>query len=386
MKQEEMCLNCGSPLIFQKLDDFMSVSSDIKIFKKCGEISECSFCGLTQKKADAEWFSNINSIYSGYKMFHQSDGNQEQRVYYDNKIGKARSNAIISEFKKNFYMPPDSKILDFGCGTGPTLLSLSTEYPEATLFGYDLDDTNHNMLKSIPNFKFLYNGDINELNDEFDLIIFMHSLEHLPDPKKTLEIIRKKLKPSGKILIQVPDLRINFYDLLVADHRSHFNYESLINLCSPIFGRQFCNQLYVIQKEITLVIGSPSDDHQLQQDVPRQTNDLLTKSLKALKTVKIRASRYIDSSAGNIGLFGTSVAAAWILGEFGNKILFFIDDDVNRIGKNISGVPILSMNQVPPNSKIFLPPISPNDTRLHKRLREANISFISVDPLLLWSP
>ena len=40
---------------------------------------------------------------------------------------------------------------------------------------------------------------------EFDLITSWHSLEHVPDPRAALELIRRLLKPGGHLLVSVPN-------------------------------------------------------------------------------------------------------------------------------------------------------------------------------------
>ena len=43
-----------------------------------------------------------------------------------------------------------------------------------------------------------------EMNGQFDVIIFNHSFEHLPDPQGELRTARQKLRPNGLCLLQVP--------------------------------------------------------------------------------------------------------------------------------------------------------------------------------------
>ena len=47
-------------------------------------------------------------------------------------------------------------------------------------------------------------GDLTALTGTFSLIMFHHSLEHIPDPAKALELARRRLAPSGSVLVRMP--------------------------------------------------------------------------------------------------------------------------------------------------------------------------------------
>ena len=108
-------------------------------------------------------------------------------------------------------------------------------------------------------------------------------------------------------------------------------------------------------------------------------------SFKSLSIVRDEAGHFFNDCQSVAGLFGTSTAAIWIFGEFKDQIKFFVDEDEKRVGNLIEGIPILSLSQVPAGAQIFLPPISPDDSALHTRLRALNIDFRTVDQVILWA-
>jgi SAM-dependent methyltransferase len=93
-----------------------------------------------------------------------------------------------------------SRILDVGCGAGVLLFDLK-ESGFNNVMGVDpfINETikykNGLVIKKI----FL-----DEVTREWDLIMFNHSFEHLPDPLSTLTSAHKLLKPGGYCLIRVP--------------------------------------------------------------------------------------------------------------------------------------------------------------------------------------
>jgi len=56
----------------------------------------------------------------------------------------------------------------------------------------------------------------------------------------------------------------------------------------------------------------------------------------------------------NFGLFGTAIAATWLDAQFNRAARFFVDEDLNRVGKTHLGRPILSPANVPEGATIFV--------------------------------
>jgi len=99
-------------------------------------------------------------------------------------------------------------ILDLGCGEG-FLISFLPE--KNKIIGVDISKVAlkraKNFLAGKKNFELKY-GDAQNLkipNETFDKIFCSEMLEHLPNPKKAIEEIRRVLKKNGLAIISVPD-------------------------------------------------------------------------------------------------------------------------------------------------------------------------------------
>lgn len=98
----------------------------------------------------------------------------------------------------------DARVLDVGCGAGKLPLRMKLGgFRECA--GVDPHiDADIEYAAGVH----IYKKEIADLAEErpgeFDLIMFHHSLEHLPDPHATLKAARRLLAPGGKLLIRIP--------------------------------------------------------------------------------------------------------------------------------------------------------------------------------------
>jgi 2-polyprenyl-3-methyl-5-hydroxy-6-metoxy-1,4-benzoquinol methylase len=102
------------------------------------------------------------------------------------------------------HLPPGAAVLDVGCGRGVLLRELAdrgyrvygTERSWEAVCGADPRAE----IRCAPTLR-----DAAFSDNMFDLAIVWHVLEHLPDPRETLQELHRLLKPGGSAIIAVPN-------------------------------------------------------------------------------------------------------------------------------------------------------------------------------------
>jgi SAM-dependent methyltransferase len=149
------------------------------------------------------------------------------------------------------YIAPPSKILDIGCGNGRFLGYLIKQGFEG--YGIELPGKAIQRAGQIAGVHLkaggLSGGDFSE--NFFDGICMWHVFEHLPEPKKTLQIIQKILKPGGYLLMSLPNIdslqsRLFRGEWLHLDPPKHLFFLGTSDLISAMkeFGFELIKQRY----------------------------------------------------------------------------------------------------------------------------------------------
>jgi len=168
---------------FEKAGNLLAVTSDCRSWEDKFLVGVCPQCGLVQKVVDEFWSKSTKRIYSSYDLYHQSVDRSEQLIF-DQDIGVAlpRSEVMFRNFFGKFKIPESGRFLDLGCGTGPTLKAFSAQVNNWSLFGFDPHLPDRERVLKIPNVCDVYEGELADIENTFDLITAVHVLEHVTNP------------------------------------------------------------------------------------------------------------------------------------------------------------------------------------------------------------
>jgi 2-polyprenyl-3-methyl-5-hydroxy-6-metoxy-1,4-benzoquinol methylase len=319
-----------------------------------GELVVCARCGGVQKTTDSEWQRQAADIYANYSIYYQSSGAEQPVVDAASGELVERSARILGRFKAGWSWPSGGRLLDIGSGNGAMLRAFARADPTWRLAGSDLGDRFAEEIGAIPGVSDFYAGPVDDIPGQYDLVTMMHVLEHVPSPVAFLRSLRSRLAGEGFLLVQVPNAERNPFDLLVADHCSHFSPTALHQvLRSAGYGVATLATDWV-PKELTALARLESPDE--SQPPPFEESgcrfDEVASDVRWLHAVVADAREV--AGQGHFGLFGTSIAATWLFGELGPTVRFFVDEDPLRAGGLHMGLPVYHPSDAPANSHVLL--------------------------------
>lgn len=204
MKQTQ-CNLCGSTyynVIYRIKDSssvkFMPVYKIYKITEDKTDLSafrivRCLRCGLVYVNPQG----NIRDIYLYYR-------NMQDDVYVAEEQGRRISAKII--LKKISRYKRKGRILDIGCATGFLLDEARKQGWET--YGVELSRWTAHYARERFNLN-VFEGILKKArfpSSYFDAILLIDSIEHLIDPKDTLQEVRRILNPEGVLAVSTPDI------------------------------------------------------------------------------------------------------------------------------------------------------------------------------------
>ncbi len=354
------------------------VTSDCRPWPAGGTLAVCGSCGTIQKLPDETWFEEIGRIYGTYEIYELSDG-AEQAIFTADGTATPRSRALVDHvLSRTGAAQASGRLIDIGCGNGAALGRFGAALPGWALYGHELSDRNAAAMRAIPGFRELFTCPIEEIPGRFDLVSMIHSLEHFPVPKDALSTAARLMDDEAWLLVEVPDAETSPFDLLVADHRTHFTRATLGRLAraAGIETVELVNT--VLPKELTLLgqrgtpaAGEPTDPAD-GHAVARRTLAWLTGILETARAAAV---------CRPFGIFGSSIAGMWLYGDLADRVDFFVDEDATRIGRTIEERPILAPKDIPESATVFLPLAPQVCENVISRLSHLPADFVAPAPL-----
>lgn len=333
------CCKKGQLKIVDDFSVFGLVTSDCRLWRQPASLGFCLKCGLIQRPNERLWMEECEDIYGSYIPYPLGNNSEPRKFDQMTEGFEKRSVTVLRNFKEQYLREGVRNWLDFGCGDGQLLQNVQEEFPSLGLFGVDFGEKYRNQIEETSGATLL--SRLPSRSQTFDIVSMFHVVEHLPDPVKDLKTIGETLSRRGLLLIQVPNHEENPFDLVIFDHGSFFSkrtLELLLNKAGYIVWKIHKDW---IRKELTAICEYHGDgihpDGQQEETEPVQLQQILEAHKGYLCDV-IREAEEKLKKHKTIKVFGSSIAACWLVGEIGlENIECFLDQDDSKWGSKLFG-------------------------------------------------
>jgi len=354
---------CKNFTILLDFQNGKATTSDSKLINQSFTLLECNKCFHIQKQLTSELRATIKRIYDTYEAYYLTNGKEEYHL--EQNIEISRSQKIIKAITP--ILNNEGTILDIGTGSGVFLEEFNRMYPLWKLYAQDVKISEFNTLQDLKNFKKFFLLKDNDLNKNyFDFISAIYVFEHILEIDNFLISVKNGLKDDGILLLQVPNINENLFDLFIIDHVSHFTKKVLYVKLKEYFEYVYfpIEQIY---KEITIVASDKKLNlkeekiYQHQKIEPCQISNLIKK---------------LEIKNKQVAIFGTSPAAIFCANYLDLDIAYFIDENKNKCGKSLCQKEIIHPNNVDSSLEILFPYPINLLTKLQNRY--PNLKFIHI--------
>ena len=373
----------GELFLINNFARLLQVTADCRPWRRGGHLAVCKRCGTVQKPVSENWLYEVEQIYSGYDLH----GQGVEQPIFDKDTGEStpRFLKIIDWLKTHHKLPDSGKLLDIGCGNGAFLRAFGAAYSGWQMTGTELDNHNQAVVESIPGVESLHVGSIETLGEHFDLIVLIHALEHIPNPIQILRQIGKRLNHGGVMFIGLPDLETSPFDILIADHCTHFTADILKEIVVSAGFKILALESDFLPKDLSMMAHLSNNDGRksgLLVDLKIKERSLgngkkIVMSHIAFLHDLLQLGQRVK---GPLGVFGTAISGTWIAQSLGEKVSFFVDEDVTRVGQTYFSRPIYDPAHAPNGLPIMVPLRADIAASIAKRLKHLDCQFILPPP------
>lgn len=162
------------------------------------------------------------------------------------------------------------------------------------------------------------------------------------------------------------------FDLLIADHCTHFSADALNRIVGLADFEAIQLDAGCVTKELTLLAGRSTLPKKSNNVAPELDDGVTVRThIEWLHTLLEQGQR----APGAIGIFGTSISGTWLAAALGGKVQFFVDEDVNRIGRSQLDRPIHSPENAPKDVEILMPLRADIASAVAQRLSQFKLQF-----------
>ncbi len=305
------------------------------------KIGLCPACGLVFRMMTDEEGEAVGAIYRSEEYVRHEEPHTIVVEGYDAPVP---ASFIQARLLSPYLSGEKPAVLDIGCFDGSLLSEIAKMTDAGELCGYDVAPRPN--FPSGAGFRFV-SGALSDIEGAFDLVVMSHSMQYIADMHGLFRKISSLLKEGGRLFIQVPDYSRKACSLLLGDLHYHYGRAS----AGSIFGRLGFDAVVLDDRYFprdALMIASPSEKRAVEAP-----------SDEPLRACLSRIAELADGLAAligeRIGVLGTTIEASFVNNCLGERLLFFVDENPKKVGKEFQGKIVIHPASVDKSDHIIIP-------------------------------
>ena len=259
-----------------------------------------------------------------FKTKQYADSHQtEQKIHVEGHTKPVTRSFLQAKIlTEKFLNNENARILDIGCFDGRLLDELDGMLSNADLWGFDINPYLESWFPRKDNFHFI-STDIGNMAGLFDLIILSHSILYIPNQSELMSSINRILKNDGILFIQIPNVFINPYYLLMGDQSIIFTETSLKNVLGKFGYKVDVIKCDYFPRELLI----SAKKNELGSLDSYEESNLFEENIETINHVKKQLG---NIKGKNLTVLGTTVNAAFVDEIMEGKIKFFVDENLSE--------------------------------------------------------
>lgn len=247
------------------------------------------------------------------------------------------------DFSDGGKLPVNGRILEIGCFDG-SFLSL---FEGRTLIGCEPNPMGRMAaerydVEVVP--RYFSAADFED--SSIDLVVMRHLIEHLPDPLEALEACRQIIKPTGRLLIETPNIEHTLAKHVVGNfYHQHLHYFSRESLPFILRRAGFEIVAHGTRDFRQFIVASKRDGTRDSQDDSLAPYGVMIASQldsfrRHLDALQHDMAAWLASNPGRIAIYGASSTATGIVYTGGlppECVAYLVDADPRKHGKVLPG-------------------------------------------------
>lgn len=363
MKICPVCLSDNNKIVYSNID--VSITSLVKIVHENTIVLQCKTCTHVFTKA----FNNINDYYDiEYKILTSSE--EEDQLY------------VSQNGEKEFRLPYQAKlfdmkikiedfayVLDYGCAKASTLRYIAQNHPNIEPICYDISSSYVPFWNAFVKKEYMFANELvsDHFNNKVDCVTSFFSLEHAENPIEYMRDIYRLLKTGGKLFCIVPNIFLNWADLIVVDHLNHFTPASIKTLLSAS-GFELLDLDAEAYTGAYVFIASKIEDKKIDYICPTSEYEIINRNINQITDYWVNLNNNISSISRNIDsdnymIYGAGFYGGYITTLLKKKPCFYIDENPHLQGKKFFDVDVISIDNVPTDIKNIIVGLNPKYAR-----------------------